>query len=146
MFSNWIYHRISCEVECDKVYQVKSHHDTYVICVCLHGSVFWFLISIASCLLPQATPMSQMLCQNIEFQSGTLVYDLSSALTQLWQKRLSLQGSLFSCHRGRAAPYTLNDNSPWSNHQWERTLPDMTIKWELDLSLKSTQIEYSIYP
>ena len=47
--------------------------------------------------------MSQILCQNIEFQSGCLVYDLSPALSQLWQKRLSLQESLFSCHRGRAA-------------------------------------------
>ena len=61
--------------------------------------------------------MSQMLCHNIEFQSGCLVYDLSPALSQLWQKRLSLQESLFSSHRGRAAPYTLNDHSPWSNHQ-----------------------------
>ena len=61
--------------------------------------------------------MSQMLCHNIEFQSGSLVYDLSPALTQLWQKRLSLQGSLFSCNRGRAAPDTLNDRSPWSNPQ-----------------------------
>ena len=61
--------------------------------------------------------MSQVLCQNIEFQSGTLVYDLSPVFTQLWQKRLSLRESLFSCHRGRAAPDTLNDHSPWSNHQ-----------------------------
>ena len=56
--------------------------------------------------------MSQMLCHNIEFQFGCLVYDLSPALSQLWQKRLFLQESLFSCHRGRAAPDTLNDSPP----------------------------------
>ena len=44
-----------------------------------------------------------------------MIYHLH--LTQLWQKGLSLQESLFSFHRGRAAPDTLNDHSPWSNHQ-----------------------------
>ena len=51
------------------------------------------------------------------FPLGWFNYDLSPVLTELWQKRFSLRVSLFSCLRGRAAPDTLNDHSPWSNHQ-----------------------------
>ena len=38
---------------------------------------------------------------------------------------IPLRGSHFSCHRGRAAPYTLNDLSPWRNHQRRCPLPGL---------------------
>ena len=38
---------------------------------------------------------------------------------------IPLRGSHFSCHRGRAAPNTLNDLSPWRNQpsEWDRPPP-----------------------
>ena len=74
--------------------------------------ILLYIISIISIakhfMATPATPLSPMLCY-IEFHSGSLVHDLSPALAQFWQKWLSLQESHFSSHRGRAAPYTLND-------------------------------------
>ena len=72
------------------------------------------------------TPMSSILCGYEYWVSFWLVglgsiSHISSDLAVV----IPLRGSHFSCHRGRAAPYTLNDLSPWRNHQRLCPLPGL---------------------
>ena len=64
------------------------------------------------------TPMSPILCGYEYWVSFWLVgLGSISHISSVPAVVIPLRGNHFSCHRGRAAPDTLNDLSPWRNHQ-----------------------------